>query len=347
MPRLILHTDLRSAEGPWRALYGDGREHTPFQGFDYCSIVGRFFLLSTRPLYRNRVYEVRDDADRTVLLLPLHVGRGAMAGQAFLWGEFSQAGYLEAITGEATTAGALRFALEAIAGGRPMAFTFSRVRAGSRMDRLVEAAFGPAELERKEMPCAHIPLGVDFDGYLGGLAKGHRQKLRAAARRLEADGRRWEVRTFLDQPMPFATQLRLFDLYWRRMRQKGVNFKVRKYFPYCLRRWFNPTILALGRLPNTCYAILHIDGAVAGFCAGFRAGDGSITLPFLAVEGRFGAYSPGGLLIQGTIRHLLERNDTPVLDLARGNERYKFDYGGVAHANHCYTIRVVRSPGPA
>ncbi len=347
MPRLILHTNLRSAEGPWRALYGDGRDHTPFQAFDYAQVVGKFFLLSTRHLYRNVIYEVRDDADRTVLLLPLHLGRAGMAGQAFLWGEFSQAGYLEAITGEAATPDALRFALEAIADGHPLAFTFSRVRAGSRMDRLIQAAFPPEAYECRAMPCVHIPLGPDYEAYLGTLSKGHRQKLRAAVRHLEADGRTWEVRTFLDQSMPFTTQLRLFDLYWRRMRKKGINFQVRKYFPYFLRRWFNPTMLALGRLPNTFYSILHIDGDVAGFCAGFRAGDGSITLPFLAIEGAFAKYSPGGLLITGTLRHLLEHTDTPVFDLSRGDERYKFDYGGVRHVNHCYTIRPVRSPGPA
>lgn len=347
MPRLIQHKDLRSVEGLWTSMYGDGRDFTPFQAFGYCRVVGKFFLLSTRHLYRNVVYEVRDDADRTVLLLPLHVGRAGMAGTAFLWGEFSQAGYLEALTSDAVTAGALRFALEAIAGGRPMEFIFSRVRAGSRMDHLIEAAWTPEEYERKVLPCAHIPLDGGYEAYMGRLSKGHRQKLRASVRHLEADGRTWEVKTFLDQPMPFATQLRLFDIYWRRMTEKGVNFKARKYFPYFMRRWFNPTILALGRLPNTFYAILYIDQAIAGFCAGFRAGDGSITLPFLAMEGTFGKYSPGGLLINGTLKHLMETTDTPVFDLSRGNERYKFDYGGVQHFNHCYSIPVVKSPGPA
>lgn len=347
MPQLIPHQGLRSVKESWIVLYGDGGGYTAFQDYAYAQVVERFFRLSTRHRFKNVIYEVRDDEGRTVLLLPLHQGKN----RAYLWGEFSQAGYLDVLSADEVKADALRFALEAIAGGRKdFEFLFSRVRAGCRLDRLIEACLSPEQYDRRVCPCAHIPLPKAYETYFNGLGKGYRQKLRASANHLREEGHTWDVEVFLDKPMPLGTQLRLFDLYWRRMSGKGINFKFRKFFPYFLRRWFNPTILALTRLPNTFHAILHIDGAVAGFCAGFTSRQGTITLPFLAIESRFSRYNPGGVLISATVRHLIENSDCTTFDLSRGDEKYKFDYGAVAHANCCFTIRLgggVRSPGPA
>jgi CelD/BcsL family acetyltransferase involved in cellulose biosynthesis len=100
----------------------------------------------------------------------------------------------------------------------------------------------------------------------------------------------------------------------------------------------NPAIIALNRLPNVFYSIISIDQKMAGFCAGFTSADGCTSIPFLAIDSRFSQYSPGGLLITETIRQLINQGRVTSLDLARGDEQYKFTYGGAEHTNYSYDI---------
>lgn len=61
--------------------------------------------------------------------------------------------------------------------------------------------------------------------------------------------------------------------------------------------------------------------------------DNVAVIPRLAINSAFNVYCPGGLLITDTIKWLIENSSVRNLDLSRGNESYKYVYGGTEHYN--------------
>ena len=48
----------------------------------------------------------------------------------------------------------------------------------------------------------------------------------------------------------------------------------------------------------------------------------------LAINEELDYYSPGRILMNELIKYLFEKTDIEVLDMSRGDERYKKDFGG-------------------
>jgi len=61
-------------------------------------------------------------------------------------------------------------------------------------------------------------------------------------------------------------------------------------------------------------------------------------IPLLTINGAFSRFSPGGILITETIKFLIENHDYKYFDLSRGDEKYKYAYGGKEHFNYSYEI---------
>ena len=80
---------------------------------------------------------------------------------------------------------------------------------------------------------------------------------------------------------------------------------------------------------NSYLAVLKTGDKVMAFLAGFKthAGD-RIVVPRLAIDATYRFYSPGYVLLSETIKHLQQQGIVTTLDLSRGDERYKTDFGG-------------------
>ena len=89
-------------------------------------------------------------------------------------------------------------------------------------------------------------------------------------------------------------------------------------------------------IDNGQFFILSIDDIPAAVMAGFfsRSRD-SFVVPVLFSNNDFLRYSPGIILINEVIKELIQES-VNYLDLARGNEQYKYMMGGETHLN--YTI---------
>jgi CelD/BcsL family acetyltransferase involved in cellulose biosynthesis len=147
-----------------------------------------------------------------------------------------------------------------------------------------------------------------------------------------------EVTTFVHRPIPAHTLNQLFVTYWNRHADKGLRIGPKRFLPVWARMWLNPSIIALKKLSNVYHSILYIDKSIAGFCAGFVSHNGKIILPFLAINSVFSRYSPGAILITESIKFLVENHNYKYFDLSRGEEKYKYTYGGIEHFNFTYEI---------
>ena len=65
------------------------------------------------------------------------------------------------------------------------------------------------------------------------------------------------------------------------------------------------------------------------YMSGLKTHDGKrIVIPRLAMDANYNKYSPGCALMNETIQYLSKETDVKVLDMSRGDERYKKDFGG-------------------
>ncbi|MBR0256652.1 MAG: GNAT family N-acetyltransferase, partial [Synergistaceae bacterium] len=75
-------------------------------------------------------------------------------------------------------------------------------------------------------------------------------------------------------------------------------------------------------------SFVMIDGDIAAFMYGYdNRRIMSVEIPRLAINDKFRFYSPGLLLVNETVKILMEKGYRS-LNLCRGTEKYKFDMGG-------------------
>lgn len=80
-------------------------------------------------------------------------------------------------------------------------------------------------------------------------------------------------------------------------------------------------------------AVLEMDGCVAAYMEGYvNPGRQALEVPRIAMDGAFGRYGPGRMLVAETVRWLCANSPIRAIDLCRGDERYKLDLGGIRHA---------------
>ncbi len=112
----------------------------------------------------------------------------------------------------------------------------------------------------------------------------------------------------------------------------------RVYYP--LKR-MDPVIRYLHKCMHCFYGTVRIDGYLAASLIGPYAGDGRMIIPRLSYDSAYYRYPPGGMLVDEATKFLLN-GDSPRtvrnLNLSRGEERYKYDFGGKEHFNYCFTF---------
>ena len=67
----------------------------------------------------------------------------------------------------------------------------------------------------------------------------------------------------------------------------------------------------------------------------------TVTVPVLAIDQKWGFYSPGILLVAEFVRHLIELGGIDTLSMGRGEEKYKFDMGGEIYTTQNLEIRLL------
>lgn len=119
--------------------------------------------------------------------------------------------------------------------------------------------------------------------------------------------------------------------YWKRLgnRYGHRGFSAWFFFNFC-----NHTTLAV-HSPDAVLAVLRIDGQAAAFLQGYvDARRHTLAVPRIAMNDQWAAFSPGWLLVDACARWMRTHSDLRVLDLTRGDERYKHDLGGVDSVTH-------------
>lgn len=180
-----------------------------------------------------------------------------------------------------------------------------------------------------------IPFS-DYDGYKAALSKSTKQNLRTARNRLIRDNKDHEFQISMMGNIDEKIIEDCLKLYYSRQKTKyGVGF-LRKLTIKTLD--FNTRLLRRG---EGVVAAFLIDGEVAAFMYGYINNQkSSLEIPKLAIDDKFGFYSPGMLLVDSTIKYLADNTQIKSLDLCRGTEQYKLKMGGEVYPTYNYTIEL-------
>jgi CelD/BcsL family acetyltransferase involved in cellulose biosynthesis len=165
-------------------------------------------------------------------------------------------------------------------------------------------------------------LKGDFEGYLAGIDKKQRHEIRRKMRRMEESGleHRWYIAT---DPATLETEVEAF-LELMASDPSKANFltpAMRTQMQTICRAALDGGWLQL--------AFLEIEGSKAAGYLNFDYQD-RIWVYNSGIDNRFGEYSPGWVLL-GHLLQWANENQRSEFDFMRGNEAYKYRFGGVDH----------------
>ncbi len=175
-----------------------------------------------------------------------------------------------------------------------------------------------------------IVFGDDFNEYIKSLSKSVRQNLRTSVNRLKRDGHTLQLKAFYGGDKQIAHEMKRCLRIYEKRHFERYGVKTPKWKAWLLYHQHFATRNYL-LLPTALTLVLYIDGEVAGFMSGLLGNAGQFVVPRLSINSDFLFYSPGMLLVQEAVRYFVENTHVRCLDLAKGEELYKYKMGGMAH----------------
>lgn len=167
--------------------------------------------------------------------------------------------------------------------------------------------------------CPYIPLPGDWEVYLAGIDKKQRHEIRRKIRRLETEiPSRWYI---VEDESSLETELEAF------IDMMAQDLNKRRFLTDAMRVQFRTSMCAAFRAGWLQLAFLEIGGEKA---AGYINFDylNSIWVYNSAINFKFREQSPGWVLL-GYLLQWANEHKRDVFDFMRGDEDYKYRFGGV------------------
>ncbi len=189
--------------------------------------------------------------------------------------------------------------------------------------------------EQTEIDCVALEFGKSYDDYYGGLSKNTRQNIRTAYNRLAKDEVQLKFK-LVKGKIDRKTLNQMIEIYCNRhverygAKQSSLKKAYLKYFDFATNFY--------KKNADTYNALLYCNEKLVAFFTGSKSGD-RIVVPRLSIDGEYGKYSPGVLLINETVKALTEEGQIRVLDLSKGEEKYKYTMGGERYALYKFAIK--------
>ena len=231
---------------------------------------------------------------------------------------------------------------------------FARIKEDSLLYKALEGN-NCMKMQREDI-CVNIPMPNNYETYYKSLSSSVRQNLRTSFNRLKRDGHSISVKVLHDgkqvetwsfdnleslqtSVVEYTRQeqneqegdkdfTKMLALYYQRHaeRYEEQTSKLKMWYM----KHLNFVTISLRHMRSAVNVMLFVDNELAAFMGGLVSdGEGALTVPRLSINGKFGFYSPGMLLVNETARYLIDRTENHNLDLSLGTEEYKMKMGGV------------------
>lgn len=190
---------------------------------------------------------------------------------------------------------------------------------------------------KESSTCVKIDYDT-YDDWFSSLSKNCRQNVRTAYNRIKRENKVFEVTTAIGVK-PTANMIE-DNINLLSKRTIEHNKKSSILFPLMkLLKGKEALTKALMTSERFIGANVYLDGKAIAICNGVIANDGRAIITRLSIDTNYGVYCPGGLIINELIKAAIS-SDIRIssIDLSRGDEKYKYTYGGSEHFNYEYEI---------
>lgn len=316
-------------EDAWKQLHRKNKELSYYQSFEYMqtvwnNIIPYLVILKVRP-----VFYVFSKNNRVILILPLF--KKILKRQYVLFGMKAGVGYLDAIYGNTITDDEFKECFMTLGKTIPGSkIRFDYVRENTSLGKwLIKTGCA-----LREEGCTEIPLPDNYEEYYASLSKHTRQNIRTAYNRLRTDERKIEYKEYKYNEMSDELYYTLQRMYIER---QSIKYKKGHLYKYYVRYVDVGTKIQRSDNIDERAFVVYINGEVAAYCDAIYDDD-TVMVPRLAIAEDFDRYSPGVILMNESIKVLIEER-IKRLDLTHGTESYKVSLGGVV--KNCIVAEIV------
>lgn len=189
-------------------------------------------------------------------------------------------------------------------------------------------------LEKVQNVCVYLHEYNQYDEYIKVLSKHVRQNIRTAYNRAGKDG--------------LNIDCVIYDAKREKLTKAGIKAVLSEYYTvyktrhssrYHQKKRFQRQINYAWRAldeNNAFMASVKLNGEIGAFLFGF-VDDKAVYITRLAINEKYKFYSPGMILVNEVIKYLMDGKKLD-LNLLRGTEKYKLDFGGTIYNTLNYTI---------
>lgn len=322
------------------SIYENNKLLSPYQSYRFLSVTG-VGKVDKNPLacigYKPYNF-VLFRGDLVVAIAPLYAKKQNGMYFSVPRGYFTSAGHLDFIYREDFSFDEYNFLINAI----KQYFGKCEIK----MDRVSERSltFKYASRDKLVKLESSIMVSIDipenYDAWYKSLSKSVRQNIRTAYNRMNTDGKVFEFKYFLYQSPDKKINSDILHLFARRLCEHSkIKSTLAEALLYRMKS-HHPMTVGIDSDPGYIGAVLYIDNKLAAFFNGFVGNDKRVLVPRLAVNLDFNRYSPGGILINEFIKTIKSdefSEEILELDLQRGDEPYKYSYGGKEYFNYSWS----------
>ncbi len=177
-----------------------------------------------------------------------------------------------------------------------------------------------------------VIFGTDYNKYYKTLSSSTRQNIRTAYNRISKKDLNLSLEVLYGGEFSQKRFDDIMELYISR-HIKRYNLKYNFVKRWLLKHFHFATQNYIKCKSAVTFA-LFIDNKLAAFMSGLKSQAGEYIVPRLSINDEFKFYSPGMILINETIKHLIANENIHTLDLSQGEEEYKYRMGGIKHYTH-------------
>lgn len=320
----------------WRKLYKDNPYLFPFSSWEYNEEVYSYKKIKPTTFLQKEYFLVYYNHDIPLMIMPLFIKKKTL----YIFGEnIGGPDNLDFIYDknirDEDIFSALRELREKFHGMKLMLY---KVNERSRLyqffkeycndKRLIDYQVN-IELDRV---CVKVCYPDDYDTYFHGLSKNARFNIHKIYNKLKKQDISMELKVIHGPFKDNELLSSLMKFYTARESER----KNRKYdfFPFIKHRYFSSLTWAIQNMNEQYTFCLMLKDKPAAFMTGFATNFNEIVFPIVSMNSLFKQYSPGKVMINETIKYLQGHKSNMILDLSRGDERYKFEMGGSKHYNY-------------
>ena len=335
---------LRLESAPWKTLRTVFEELqknneflNPYSEYDFLHKIRK--TANIRRLRESKKFKIESyvvyNNDKAILIAPLLVSKKKK--RIYLLGEFSSVGHLDFVYSASATLQEVSSAIDLVLGNYPgYAFCVDRISQFSMIRQIFDAK---NILPTAQDICVKIDLS-SYNEWYTNLNKSCRQNLRTSYNRLNSDNVELSFKLFVNETPPKKLWKDNISLFSKRILE---HTKLPKFLLYPMVLFKRSEVFgkALYTAKNNIFANVYLNGTLAATLNGVLANDGRAVITRLSINTDLGRYSPGGLLLNETIKEVCSKYPfIKAIDLSRGDEPYKYTYGGENHYNYSYCFEI-------